>query len=126
MDSLDEIKLYLREFAQKRQWEKFHSPKNLSMALSVECSELMEHFQWMTEEHSHNLSSEELAPIADEIADVQLYLIRIADQLGIDILSAVKNKTLKNEEKYPVDLVKGSSKKYTHYQAMLNDKKDNN
>lgn len=119
----DSIKKYLREFAEQRDWQQFHSPKNLSMALSVEASELLEHFQWMSEEHSKQLSLEELAPIADEIADVQLYLIRLADQLNLDIFSAIENKIKKNEAKYPADLVRGSSKKYTHYQALIAEQK---
>lgn len=115
MSDFEHIKMYLRAFAQEREWEQFHSPKNLAMALSVEVAELLEHFQWLTEEQSKQLQTEQLAPIADEIADVQLYLIRLADQLNIDIAQAIAAKTVKNEAKYPVDKVKGSAKKYTEY-----------
>lgn len=115
MNDLEQIKMYLRDFAQKREWTKFHSPKNLAMALSVEVAELLEHFQWLTESESRQLKEEQLAPIADEIADVQLYLVRLADQLNIDIAQAIATKTVKNEANYPVDRVKGSAKKYTEY-----------
>lgn len=115
MNDFEQIKLYLREFAEKRDWTQFHSPKNLAMALSVEVAELLEHFQWLTEEQSQQLQGEQLSPIADEIADVQLYLVRLADQLNVDIAQAIATKTVKNEAKYPVDKVKGSAKKYTHY-----------
>ena len=82
----------LRDFAQERDWEQFHSPKNLSMALSVEVSELVEHFQWLTEDQSSSLEAEELSEVAEEIADIQIYLTRLADQLGVDIEDAVTKK----------------------------------
>lgn len=106
---------YLRDFAEQREWTQFHSPKNLAMALAVEAAELLEHFQWVTEEESNTLEPERLAAVADEIADVQLYLIRLADRLKLDIPQAVADKTRKNEAKYPADKVRGSSRKYTEY-----------
>lgn len=106
---------YLRDFAEQRDWTQFHSPKNLAMALAVEAAELMEHFQWVGEAESAALNAEKLAAVADEIADVQLYLIRLADRLNIDIPQAVAIKTRKNEEKYPVEKVRGSARKYTEY-----------
>lgn len=115
---MSELKIwrdYLRDFAEKREWTQFHSPKNLAMALSVEAAELLEHFQWLTEEQSANPEPARLVAIADEIADVQLYLIRLADRLNIDIAQAVVQKTQKNEEKYPVEKVRGSSRKYNEY-----------
>jgi dCTP diphosphatase len=115
MKDLDGIKARLQTFAKDRDWEQFHSPKNLSMALSVEVAELVEHFQWLTEEQSKQLDDKTLAEVADEIADVQVYLIRLADKLGVDVLATVEEKIKKNEAKYPVDKVKGSSKKYTEY-----------
>lgn len=115
MSEFEQIKLYLRDFAQQRDWTQFHSPKNLAMALSVEVAELLEHFQWLTEAQSAELSREQLRPIAEEIADVQLYLIRLADRLNIDIAQAVTAKTAINEAKYPVEKVKGSAKKYNQY-----------
>jgi dCTP diphosphatase len=117
INNLDEMARRLREFAIERDWEQFHSPKNLAMALSVEASELLEHFQWLTEEQSYSLKAEDLEAVAEEIADVQIYLVRLADRLGVDILEAASQKILKNEEKYPADKVRGSSKKYTAYQS---------
>ena len=115
MNNLEAIRNRLREFSDARDWDQFHSPKNLSMALSVEVSELVECFQWLTEDQSRSLTDEQLSDISDEIADVQLYLVLLADKLGIDISLAVDQKIKKNEEKYPADIVKGSSKKYDQY-----------
>ncbi|TXI37241.1 MAG: nucleotide pyrophosphohydrolase [Methylophilus methylotrophus] len=115
MNNLEAIRNRLREFSDARDWDQFHSPKNLSMALSVEVSELVECFQWLTEDQSRSLTDEQLSDISDEIADVQLYLVLLADKLGIDISIAVDQKIKKNEEKYPADKVKGSSKKYDQY-----------
>ena len=115
MESLEDLKQQLRTFAGDRDWDQFHSPKNISMALSVEVAELVEHFQWLTEEQSQQLDNKTLSEVADEIADVQVYLIRLADKLNIDILSAVEEKMKKNVAKYPADKVRGSSKKYTEY-----------
>lgn len=116
MQSLESIRQRMHEFSEVRDWDKFHSPKNLSMALSVEVSELVECFQWLTEEQSRSLSVEQLAAVTDEIADIQLYLVRLADKVGVDIDVAIEQKFAKNEVKYPVDRVKGSSKKYSQYQ----------
>jgi dCTP diphosphatase len=115
VSDLEEIKLKARNFAAQRDWEQFHSPKNLVMALGVEAAELIEIFQWLTEEQSEKVSHETRERVADEIADVQVYLARLADRLDIDIAKAVTAKMKKNEEKYPADLVRGSSKKYTEY-----------
>ena len=105
----------LRKFADDRDWNQFHSPKNLSMALAGEMGELIEHFQWLTEEESKNLSGQKLAEVEEEIADIFIYLLRLSDQLDVDIVQAVENKIIKNEKKYPADKVRGSSKKYTEY-----------
>ncbi|MDH5518316.1 MAG: nucleotide pyrophosphohydrolase [Gammaproteobacteria bacterium] len=113
---LDNLKQCLRDFAKARDWDQFHSPKNLSMALSVEVSEIVEHFQWLTEEQSNNLSQDKLDEVETELADTFIYLIRIADKLDIDLLEAANNKIKHNEQKYPVDKVKGSAKKYTEYE----------
>ena len=115
MDSLNQIKERLREFADERDWEQFHSPKNLAMALIVEAAELVEHFQWLKEEESASLPADKLAEVGQELADIQIYLIRLADKLDIDLLSAVNNKIELNEKKYPAERVQGSSKKYTEY-----------
>ncbi|WP_426389906.1 nucleotide pyrophosphohydrolase [Variovorax sp. R-27] len=92
----------LRDFAQVRQWEMFHSPKNLASALSVEAAELLEHFQWMSEAKSRNLTAAKRAEIGTEIADVFLYLLQLADKLDIDVIEAAKSKMLVNASKYPV------------------------
>ena len=115
MEELEQIKAQLQKFADDRDWDQFHSPKNLSMALSVEASELVECFQWLTEEQSQNLPPEQLSAAIDEIADVQIYLLRIATKLNVNMLDAVNQKIKKNALKYPVDKVKGSSKKYNQY-----------
>ncbi|WP_317930149.1 nucleotide pyrophosphohydrolase [Halioxenophilus sp. WMMB6] len=115
MSDIEKLKQRLRDFAEERDWDQFHSPKNLVMALSVEVAELVEHFQWLTEEHSQQLDTKTLAEVTDEIADVQLYLIRLADKLSVNIVEAANNKIVKNAAKYPADKVKGKSKKYTEY-----------
>lgn len=116
MKTLEDIRQYLVQFAQERDWEQFQYPKNIAMALSVEAAELLEPFQWLTERESDNLSSIELQAIKNEIADVQMYLILLANRLNIDIIEAVQTKSTQNELKYPVEQVKGKSKKYTQYQ----------
>lgn len=110
---LDSLREQLRVFAAQRDWDQFHSPKNLSMALSVEAGELLEVFQWITEEQSRSLSPEVQAAASEEIADVLLYLIRLSDVLGIDPIAAANRKILANAGKYPVDKARGNSKKYT-------------
>lgn len=105
----------LRAFAAERDWDQFHSPKNLSAALSVEAAELLEHFQWLKEDESFALSPEKRAQVAEEIADVLLYLIRIADKLDIDVLDAALKKIDANGRKYPVEKARGSMKKYTEW-----------
>ncbi len=116
MKDLQQLKLYLRNFAAERDWQQFHSPKNLSMALTVEAAELLEQFQWLSEEQSKSLSADQRQAVSDEIADIQVYLVRLADQLDIDILQAVTRKTALNEAKYPAEQVRGSARKYTEYQ----------
>ena len=111
----ESIQASLREFAKERDWEQFHSPKNISMALMVEAAELLEHFQWLTQEASFELSPEKKGQVADEIADVQIYLCRIADLLKINMGDAVEQKMKKNEAKYPAAKVRGLAKKYNEY-----------
>ncbi|MFA7097017.1 MAG: nucleotide pyrophosphohydrolase [Gammaproteobacteria bacterium] len=115
MSDLEELKLRLREFARARDWEQFHSPKNLAMALIVEAAELVEHFQWLTQEQSRQLPPDKLAEVEQELADVFIYLIRLADMLGVDLMQAAQNKILVNERKYPADKARASAKKYTEY-----------
>jgi len=110
---LNELKQRIRDFAEAREWDQFHSPKNLSMALSAEVAEIVEHFQWLTQEQSSNLPQKKLDEVETELADTLIYLIRLADKLDIDLLQAAKNKIEVNEQKYPVDKAKGNAKKYT-------------
>lgn len=103
----------LREFAREREWEQFHSPRNLAAALSVEAAELLEHFQWLTTEQSRNLPGDKRAAVAEEIADVLLYLLQLADKLDIDPIDAARRKMQANAAKYPVERARGSMRKYT-------------
>ena len=103
----------IRSFAVKRDWEQFHSPKNLAMALSVEVAEIVEHFQWLTQEQSKRLDPEKLEKIREEIGDVMIYLARLADCLGIDPIRAAEEKMQVNEKKYPVAKSRGVAAKYT-------------
>lgn len=113
--TVDDLKEALRTFARERDWEKFHSPKNLVMALVGEVGELCAEFQWEDEHQSHSLPDEKLSSIKEEIGDVLIYLIRLADQLDVDLLACGFEKLRINDKKYPADQVRGSSKKYTHY-----------
>jgi NTP pyrophosphatase (non-canonical NTP hydrolase) len=103
----------LRTFASEREWEQFHSPKNLATALSVEAAELLEHFQWLTDEQSRAMPLAKLTDVAEEIADVFLYLLQLSDKLGIDPIEAARRKLEINAAKYPVERAKGTSKKYS-------------
>jgi len=114
---LSDLKQRLRDFAAARDWEQYHSPKNLTMALSVEVSEIVEHFQWLTEEQSKALPKDKQAEVETELADTFIYLIRLADKLDVDLLAAASKKIKLNEEKYPAEKVRGSSKKYSEYQT---------
>jgi NTP pyrophosphatase (non-canonical NTP hydrolase) len=111
-DSLLALRDALRAFAAERDWEQFHSPRNLATALAVEAAELLEPFQWLTDEQSRDLPPETLAAVEQELADVLLYLIRLADSLDVDLEAAARAKILRNAEKYPVDKARGSSRKY--------------
>jgi NTP pyrophosphatase (non-canonical NTP hydrolase) len=104
----------LQQFADEREWQPFHSPKNLAIALSVEAAELLERFQWLTEEASYQVtgSDKELRAVREEMADVMIYLLRLADILGVDLEQAVQDKMRLNAEKYPVELAKGNAVKY--------------
>lgn len=115
MRDLEELKGRIRAFVAERDWERFHSPKNLAMALSVEASELVELFQWLTEAESAALDAERRLRVADELADVLWFLVRLSDRLDIDLLEAAGRKLAANAEKYPADRVRGQAKKYTDY-----------
>jgi dCTP diphosphatase len=109
----------LSEFAQERDWGQFHNPKNLAIALAVEAAELLELFQWLNEEDSRRLveNPADYARVREEVADVMIYLLRLADQLNINMEQAVEEKIRKNAEKYPIDLAKGNSVKYNRRES---------
>ncbi len=111
----DHIRNTMRKFVSERDWDQFHSPKNLAMALSVEVAELLEHFQWLGEQESHTLDSEKRQQVSYEMIDVLIYLVRLSDKLDIDLNLAFTEKMKINAEKYPVEKVKGSARKYTEY-----------
>jgi NTP pyrophosphatase (non-canonical NTP hydrolase) len=114
---LENINNLIQTFSNIRNWDQFHSIKNLAMALSVETSELVEIFQWLTEEQSNQVAQNEnlKQKTADELADIFIYLIRILNKTNIDIEVAILNKMQKNEIKYPVEKSFGNSKKYTDF-----------
>lgn len=112
---LARFKREFREFVAERDWEQFHSPKNLVMALAGEVGELLEHFQWLSTEESQNLPPETLIEVAEEIADIQIYLATLADRLGVKIGPAVARKMKINAEKYPAEKARGNARKYTAY-----------
>lgn len=114
-DSLDELNRRLVAFARERDWEQFHSPKNLAMALIAECAELVEHFQWLTEEQSYALPAEKREAVALELADILIYLMRCAERLDIDLLDAARRKIALNEARYPVDRVRGDARRASEY-----------
>lgn len=111
-DSFEQLSQRLQAFAKAREWEQFHSPKNLASALIVEAGELLEHFQWLTEEQSRNLPPAKRDEVASEMADVLLYLIQLASALGVDLPDAARRKIASNELRYPVDAARGTSKKH--------------
>ena len=110
---LTQLRDSLRQFAAERDWDQFHSPKNLVMALAVEAAELLERFQWVTEEDSKHLPAPELARVREEMADVLNYLVRLADKLDVNLLEAAHDKVVLNAQKYPVDKSRGNAKKYS-------------
>jgi NTP pyrophosphatase (non-canonical NTP hydrolase) len=114
-DSLLALRDELRAFVAARDWDQFHAPKNLAMALMVEAAELAEHFQWLTGEESARLGGQAKAEVADELADVLVYLVRLADKLGVDLAVAAHRKMAKNRRKYPAARVRGSARKYSAY-----------
>ena len=114
--TLQELKEKMAAFVRERDWEQFHSPKNLSMSIAIEAAELMEHFQWLTLEESKSLSPEALADIGEELADIVLYSLSLANALHLDLAETVLAKMEKNVRKYPSDKVRGKAHKYTYYQ----------
>lgn len=114
-DTLEKLKARLAEFARARDWEQFHSPKNLSMALIAEAAELVEHFQWLTQQQSYELDAEKRREVSLELADILIFLVRIADRLDIDLVGAANEKIRINEDRYPVDKVRGSARRASEY-----------
>jgi NTP pyrophosphatase (non-canonical NTP hydrolase) len=112
---LGELQQALRQFAAEREWERFHSPKNLAMALAGEAGELLEHFQWLTETESYALDAAGKEAVSEELADVFLYLIRLADRLSVDLQAVAREKIKKNAAKYPIEKARGNSRKYTDF-----------
>ncbi|MFC4820017.1 nucleotide pyrophosphohydrolase [Dokdonella ginsengisoli] len=110
---IEQLQADLRRFAEERDWGQFHTPKNLAASLSIEAAEVLEHFQWLTDAQSHQLSDEKRREVGHEIADVLLYLLQLADKLNIDPLAAAREKLVINATKYPVEQAKGTSRKYT-------------
>jgi len=116
LTSIEALRDRLRDFAKERDWDQFHTPKNLSMALIAEAAELVEHFQWVDGDKSHLLEEKLRPSVEEELADIFIYLVRIADKLGIDLYAAAERKIAINARKYPADRVRGSAKKYTEYE----------
>ncbi len=114
-DSLEGLRRRLAEFAAARDWDQFHSPKNLAMALAGEAGELLEHFQWLTQEQSRSLAAEPLREVSYELADILIYLIRTADKLGVDLIAAANEKIQINESRYPAAKVRGDARRADQY-----------
>jgi NTP pyrophosphatase (non-canonical NTP hydrolase) len=112
---LGSIKKFQRKFAKARDWDQFHTPKNLSIALTVEAAELMEHFQWLTADEAKRIARNpaKAKAISEELADILYYLVRLSDVLGVDLEQAFWLKMRENEAKYPVKLARGNARKYT-------------
>lgn len=114
--TLHDLKEKMATFVREREWEKFHTPKNLSMSIAIEAAELMEHFQWLTAEESMSLPPDALAAIGEELADIVIYSLSLSNVLGLDLSETVLAKMEKNVRKYPSDKVRGKSHKYTYYE----------
>lgn len=105
----------VRTFVDERDWDQFHTPKNLASALSVEAAELLEHFQWLQHGRVEELGPDKLVQVRHEMADVLVYLVRLADKLDVDLFGAVQEKMVLNREKYPAEQVRGDARKYYEY-----------
>jgi NTP pyrophosphatase (non-canonical NTP hydrolase) len=114
-DSLDDLNARLLAFARERDWEQFHSPKNLSMALAGEAGELLEHFQWLSEDQSADLDGARKQQVALEMADILIYLIRLGERLDIDLIDAVYRKIALIQARYPADRVRGDARRAEEY-----------
>lgn len=113
--SLEPLRLAVRKFAEERDWEQFHTPKNLAMALTVEAAELLERFQWLTPDQSRALAPDRREQVSQEMGDVLIYLVRLADVMGIDLLEAAQRKMALNGAKYPVEKSRGIAAKYNEF-----------
>ena len=113
VDRLEELRARLAAFVEERDWNQFHNPKNLAMALAAEAGELLEHFQWLSAEEAARLSPDATREVALEMADILLFLLRLSDRLGVDLLSAAEKKLEINRKKYPVEKARGRATKYT-------------
>ena len=112
---LNELAVLIRAFAKERDWDQFHTPKNLAMGVAIEAAELMEEFHWLTPEQSGQLPPETLQAVRHEMADVFVYLVLLADKLGVDLFAAAAEKIAINAGKYPADTVRGKATKYDKY-----------
>ncbi|HEY0490697.1 MAG TPA: nucleotide pyrophosphohydrolase [Telluria sp.] len=119
-NDLHAIRDTIRTFVEERDWDQFHTPKNLACALSVEVAELLEHFQWLQAGQREELGEAKLEQVRHEMADVMVYLVRMADKLGVDLGAAVIEKMALNRAKYPADLVRGDARKYDEYKQRDN------
>ncbi len=115
-DSLERLRARIADFAAARDWDQFHNPKNLSMALIAECAELVEHFQWLDAQQSATLENDKLEAVGHELADILIYTIRTADKLGINLIDAANAKIAINESRYPADKVRGDSRRAGEYE----------
>lgn len=114
-DSLNNLREKINAFVKERDWDQFHTPKNLAMAMIVEAAELVEQFQWNTPEESQQLTPEKREAVSHELADTFVYLLRIAEVLEIDLIEAANQKIALNAKKYPVEKARGKNNKYTDY-----------
>jgi NTP pyrophosphatase (non-canonical NTP hydrolase) len=110
-----QLRELVRQFVDERDWDQFHSPKNLASALTVEAAELLEHFQWLQHGRTDELGPDKLQEVRHEMADVLVYLVRLADKLDVDLVAAVQEKMVLNRAKYPAELVRGDARKYYEY-----------
>ena len=115
-EKMHELIKKIKKFREERDWNRYHSPKNLVMALSVEVAELVEHFQWLTQQESRNLPDDKLDQVRDEIGDILIYLTNLSEKLGIDPVQAAHAKIEKNQLKYPATIVRGKHSKYSEYE----------
>lgn len=114
--TLQDLKEKMAEFVRLRDWEQFHTPKNIAMSIAIEAAELMEHFQWLTVEQSKKLEPDDLSDVGEELADIIIYSLSMANFLQLDLAQTILDKMAKNVRKYPADKVQGKSHKYTYYQ----------